>query len=139
MPGHAVRIHQARRLVPLCAALICQNAAAEVLVVTDSRHPVEAASGARIVELDLPTRIEAELSATLPADPDRAAAIARQRLDDKALQRRLRQAYQDVADVWGLGVGTIPAVVVDRRFVIYGEADTARAVARIEQYRRMHP
>ena len=33
----------------------------------------------------------------------------------------------------------LPAVVVDRRYVVYGEADVSRAVARIETYRRLQP
>ncbi|ENJ2046957.1 DUF1525 domain-containing protein, partial [Pseudomonas aeruginosa] len=34
---------------------------------------------------------------------------------------------------------SIPAVVVDKRYVVYGEPDVARAVARIEQRRRTQP
>ncbi|MEN1465372.1 DUF1525 domain-containing protein, partial [Pseudomonas aeruginosa] len=48
-------------------------------------------------------------------------------------------AYQGVTDAWSLDVTTIPAVVVDQRFVVYGEPDVARAVARIEQHRRTQP
>ena len=55
------------------------------------------------------------------------------------LQGRIRQAYQGVADAWGLGIAKIPAVVVDRRYVVYGEADVARALAHIEEYRRARP
>jgi integrating conjugative element protein (TIGR03757 family) len=44
-----------------------------------------------------------------------------------------------VADAWSLGITTIPAVVVDQRYVVYGEPDVARAVARIEQHRRAQP
>jgi integrating conjugative element protein (TIGR03757 family) len=131
-----MRFSLLRGALGLCAALLAANAAAGVLVVTDSRYPMRESGGARVIELDAPARIEAELSANLPADPDRAAALARGRLDDRALQRRLRQAYQGVADAWGLGVARIPAVIVDRRYVVYGEPDAARAVAHIEQYRR---
>ena len=47
----------------LLLCLLSQGAsAADVLVVTDSRHPVQSASGARVIELDLPERIEAELA-----------------------------------------------------------------------------
>ena len=46
--------------------------AAEVLVITDSGHPVRVAAGTRVIELDLPARIEAELAAGLPADPAQA-------------------------------------------------------------------
>ena len=116
-------------------------AAAEVLVITDSGHPVQVAAGTRVIELDLPARIEAELAAGLPTDPTQAAAIVQQRLREggQDLQRRLGRAYQDVAQAWGLGITKVPAVVVDRRYVVYGESDVARAAARIETYRRTQP
>lgn len=116
-------------------------AAADVLVVTDSRHPVQAVAGARVIELDLPARIEAELAANLPADPARATAIVQQRLRDggDGLQRRLGSAYQGVAEAWGLGIAKLPAVVIDRRYVVYGDAEVDRAVARIEAHRRTQP
>ncbi len=126
----------------LAATALSQAAmAADVLVVTDSRHPVQAPAGARVIELDQAGRIEAELSAGLPADSARAAAIVQQRLRDggQELQRRIARAYQDVADAWGLGIAKLPAVVVDRRYVVYGDADVARAVARIETHRRAQP
>lgn len=115
--------------------------AADVLVVTDSRHPVQLTSGARLIELDRPERIETELAAGLPNDPSRAAALVQQRLRDggQALQRHIGSAYQGVADAWGLGIAKVPAVVVDRRYVVYGEPDVARAVARIEAYRSARP
>ncbi|MBN0997448.1 TIGR03757 family integrating conjugative element protein, partial [Pseudomonas aeruginosa] len=55
------------------------------------------------------------------------------------LQRRIASAYQGVADAWSLGVTSIPAVVVDQRYVVYGEPDVARAVARVAQHRRPQP
>ena len=47
--------------------------------------------------------------------------------------------HQGVTDAWSLGITSIPAVVVDQRYVVYGEPDVARAVARIEQRRRTQP
>ncbi len=126
----------------LCLALLAPVAvAADVLVVTDSRHPAPAPAGVRVIELDQPVRIEAELTARLPAEPAQAEALVRQRLRDGGadLQRRIRQAYQGVADAWGLGIVKIPAVVVDRRYVVYGEPDVAHAVARIDVYRSARP
>ena len=126
----------------LCLALLAPVAvAADVLVVTDSRHPVRAPAGVRVIELDQPAHIEAELTARLPADPAQAEALVRQRLLDGGadLQRRIGQAYQGVADAWGLGIVKIPAVVVDRRYVVYGEPDVAHAVARIDAYRSARP
>ncbi|MEO3691386.1 TIGR03757 family integrating conjugative element protein [Roseateles paludis] len=126
----------------LCLALLAPVAvAADMLVVTDSRHPVQAPAGVRVIELDQPAHIEAELTARLPADPAQAEALVRQRLLDGGvdLQRRIGQAYQGVADAWGLGIVKIPAVVVDRRYVVYGEPDVAHAVARIDAYRSARP
>ena len=82
-----------------------------------------------------------QTAAHLPADPQQAPAAVRQRLHDggEALQRRIGHAYQGVADAWGLGIAKIPAVVVDRRYVVYGEPDVSRAVARINAYRSTQP
>lgn len=115
--------------------------AADVLVVTDSRHPVKTMGGERLIELDEAHRIEAELSAELTADPRQAAAIVKRRLDSGGvdLQRRIASAYQGVTDAWSLGITSIPAVVVGQRYVVYGEPDVARAAARIEQHRRTQP
>ena len=125
-------------LLALCGQVA---SAADVLVVTDSRHPLQSAGGARVIELDLPERIEAELAADLPNDASRAATLVQQRLRDggPALQRRIGSAYQGVADAWGLGIAKVPAVVVDRRYVVYGEPDVSRAVARIDAYRSTQP
>jgi integrating conjugative element protein (TIGR03757 family) len=97
--------------------------------------------GERLIELDEPHRIEAELSAELPNDPEQATAIVKRRLSSGGtdLQRRLASAYQGVTDAWSLGITSLPAVVVDQRYVVYGEPDVARAVARIEQHRRPQP
>lgn len=137
LPYHSVRV-----AIGLCVLLPAAAAwSTDVQVFTDRQHPVSATAGARVVELDTPTRLEAELAAHLSADPGRAAAIVRQRLErgGSELQQRMAAFYQGVADAWGLGVITIPAVVVDRRYVVYGESDVARAVARIEAHRSGRP
>ncbi|MBH9411756.1 TIGR03757 family integrating conjugative element protein [Pseudomonas aeruginosa] len=150
MPAHSLNLPAASRrpLATRLAAglwavlfLFTQTAAADVLVVTDSRHPVQAPAGGQVIELDQATRIAVELAAHLPADPQPAAARVRPRLHDggEALQRRIGHAYQGVADAWGLGIAKIPAVVVDRRYVVYGEPDVPRAVARITAYRSTQP
>lgn len=125
---------------PLC--LLAANASAAIIqVFTDRDHPVEAARGIRVVELDAPASLEAGLSFRLPPDPTRAAAIARARLNagGAPLQQRLVAAYQDIVDAWSLGIEKIPAVVVDRQYVVYGVPDVARAVSIIDRYRRKHP
>lgn len=113
----------------------------DIFIVTDSQHPVQAPSGVRLIELDQPARIKAELGTHLPADPARGATLVQQRLKDggNALQARMGTAYQGVVDAWSLGITSIPAVVVDQRYVVYGEPDVAKAVALIEAHRRTRP
>ena len=115
--------------------------AADVLVITDIHHPVQTVAGARVIELDLPQRIEADLASGLPADSSRAASLVQQRLltGGQEWQQRIAVAYQGVTDAWGLGIAKVPAVVVDRQYVVYGEPDVARALARIEAHRRQRP
>ncbi|MQT88068.1 TIGR03757 family integrating conjugative element protein [Pseudomonas nabeulensis] len=126
----------------LLAALLSPLAqAADVLVVTDARHPMQNLGSARVIELDRPSRIEAELAGKLPKNPVRAAAIVQQRLKEggPALQQRIGEAYQGVVDAWSMGIITIPAVIVDQRYVVYGEPDVAKAVAHIDAHRRAQP
>uniref|UniRef100_UPI003FD1F7D2 TIGR03757 family integrating conjugative element protein n=1 Tax=Xanthomonas axonopodis TaxID=53413 RepID=UPI003FD1F7D2 len=116
--------------------------AADVQVFTDRAHPVAAAPGTTVVELDASARLIAELGADLPADPRRAESLLRQRLaspKQRDLQPRIAQAYQRVADAYHLGVDKLPAVVVDGRYVVYGDADVGRAVARIAAHRNARP
>ena len=138
-PAAAGHAHRLRGRLLLC--LLGQDAsAADVLVVTDSRHPVQSASGARVIELDLPERIEAELAAGLPADPGRAAALVQQRLRDggQALQRRIGSAYQGVADAWGWGwPRCLPWWSIAATWST--ASPMSRAPWRIESHRRAQP
>ena len=122
------------------ACLATSTLHAETWVITDQAHPISGKADRHIL-LDAPRHIEAELAASLPADPKRAENIARGRLSQGSadLQRRIAAAYQGVTDAWSLGITSIPAIVVDQRYVVYGEPDVARAVARIEQHRRTEP
>jgi len=128
-------------LVPLFL-LLASNATAEVWVVTDSSHPVTGSDFVqRVIQLDAAQHIESELSANLPKDPQQAAGIVQQRLNQggDTLQQRLRAAYQGITDAWSMGITTLPAVVVDQRYVVYGEANLDQALTVIDQYRREHP
>jgi len=122
--------------------LLAGSASAQVWVITDTRHPVTgSASTQRIIQLDAAQHIEAELSANLPADPQQATTLVQQRLNQggQTLQQRLREAYQGVTDAWSMGITTLPAVVIDQRYVVYGETDLDKALARITQYRKENP
>ncbi|OMG92157.1 integrating conjugative element protein [Achromobacter xylosoxidans] len=113
---------------------------AETWVITDQAHGVSGKAD-RLILLDAPARIEAELVSGLPSAAWRAESMVRERLNQGGpdLQRRIAAAYQGVTDAWSLGITSIPAVVVDQRYVVYGEPDVARAVARIEQHRKAQP
>ena len=123
-----------------CVLTAIPTATADVLVVTDQSHPVNADPDVRVIELDAPVRMEEELAADLPSDAKQATAIVWQRLKigGEALNHRLALAYQGVLDAWRLGIVKLPAVVVDRQYVVYGEPDVKRAVARINEYRSTH-
>lgn len=139
------RRHRSGSVVAIWFALVAIVPASagesEVRVYTIRSIPVSAPAEATIVHLDDAGAIEEELSAGLPHDPAHAITTARQRLTDGGaeLQRDLVAAYEDIAEAWSLGITTLPAVVVDRRYIIYGEADVARAIARIEAFRRTQP
>lgn len=148
MPPSAQRLqvrHQGSSTIAMCAVAVVLGApvyaAAEVRVFTDRDHPIQAPAGVPVIELDAAAHIESALAADLPSEPARAAVIVQQRLKDggAALQRRLADAYQNVVDAWSLSVTKIPAVVVDQRYVVYGETDVTRALALIEAYRRTEP
>ncbi|WP_286734871.1 TIGR03757 family integrating conjugative element protein [Pseudomonas sp. PGPPP4] len=113
-------------------------ATADVLAISNTAHPLINSASARVVLLDAPERFEQQLSEGLPADPRQAVAIMQQRMRSATAQqlgRDLARAHQDVADAWSLGVAKLPAVVVDRQYVVYGQPDVAAAVASIERYR----
>lgn len=109
-----------------------------MLAISNAAHPLTTVASARVVLLDAPERLEQQLSEGLPADPRQAAAIMQQRMRSASAQqlgRDLAKAHQDVADAWSLGVAKLPAVVVDRQYVVYGQPDVAAAVASVERFR----
>nr|WP_067297522.1 TIGR03757 family integrating conjugative element protein [Marinobacterium profundum] len=139
------QLHGSHRpsLAILALLLLSGSATAtEVWVVSDSHNPVTGTHAPdRVIELDAPSRLEAQLSARLPTDPLQASQRMQQRLAQggQQLHRRLQSAYQGVTDAWSLGITAIPAVVVDRRYVVYGEADLDQALDRVAQYRKEQP
>ncbi|MDF5794504.1 TIGR03757 family integrating conjugative element protein [Pseudomonas aeruginosa] len=99
---------------------------AETWVITDQAHPVTTAGSSRVLLLDTQQHLEEQLTDALPKDPQQAQAAFQQLLQSpkgRRLQVELVKAQQDVADAWSLGVEKIPAVVVDRQYVVYGEPD----------------
>ena len=131
---------QALTLIPLDVVVllalltITTFTQAQTWIITDQSHPITFPGPARIILLDQQQHLESELSRALPTDPHQAAAIIQSRLNTpsgKRLQTDLAKAQQDLADAWSLGITKIPAVVVDRRYVVYGEPDVAKALVLI--------
>jgi integrating conjugative element protein (TIGR03757 family) len=95
---------------------------------------VRGAEGATVFYVDAVERLAASLSAGLPADPAQAAALARRRFD--ALSQADRQAASAGAEALALatqyGLTKVPAIVFDRRAVVYGvlDVDEARSLYR---------
>ncbi len=119
-----------------------QVAASEFWIITDSRNPVTGQqSAARIIRIDAAQQIEEELAARLPTDPQHAVTEARAFLErgGSTQQQRMLEAYQGVVDAWSLGVTKIPAVVVDKRYVVYGEPSLDKALERIARHRGEQP
>ncbi|WP_080033074.1 TIGR03757 family integrating conjugative element protein [Pseudomonas syringae] len=124
----------------LIAATQVSFANAETWIITDRNHPVQAQAHAhvRTILLDESERLEAKLSEGLPANQQQAIAIMQQRLkssDAQRLQRDLALAQQNLVDAWSMGVTKVPAVVVDRKFVVYGETNATEAEYRIAKWR----
>ncbi|RMT18100.1 hypothetical protein ALP52_05402, partial [Pseudomonas amygdali pv. mori] len=75
-------------------------------------------------------RLETKLSEGLPANQQQAITIMQQRLksaDAQRLQRDLALAQPNLVDAWSIRVTKVPAVVVDRTFVVYGETNVLAA------------
>lgn len=131
-------IHLRCQHLLLVLLMLPDAALAEALVYTDKAHTVSAAIDARVVLLDRQHHLETDLSRDLPPDPQLAAAIIHGRLSSpsgKRLQSDLTKAQQDITDAWSMGIEKIPAVVVDRRYVVYGEPDVAKALDLINRAR----
>lgn len=126
------------RLFLVSFLLISEMGQAETWFITERSEGAKAYTNARIIFLDDQHRLENMLTQALPDDPSLAPETIQHYLSSfagKRLQNDLTEAQQGITDAWSLGIEKIPAVVVDRRYVIYGETDVAKAVERINQAR----
>lgn len=126
-------------LAVLATTLASGGAYAETWAITDALHPLTSIpADVRIIKLDDQQRIEEQLSRKLPPNQHQAALAARQLMGTpagSALMQQLAAAQQGNADAWSVGVSKVPAVVVDRRYVVYGQPDVAAAIQAINQAR----
>ena len=100
-------------------------------VFTVSSLPVTAPPETPVYELDRLRTIEAQLSAGLPVDPEQAARIAQARIVERG--ETLNQAALAAGTGAGLalhyGIDRVPAIVLDGRYVVFGETSVERALA----------
>ena len=122
--------------IALLSAAAC--AQGETWVVTDHAHPVTSTAEHRVIVLDEQQRLEAHLTSRLPSDQTQAGATIKAYLaspEGTRLQHELTVAQQGITDAWSVGVEKIPAVVVDRQYVVYGESDVDKAINLIHKAR----
>lgn len=129
-----------RALAVFITTLASTGAHAETWAITDSLHPLTSIPvDVRVIKLDDQQRIEGELSRRLPPNPHQAALAAQQLMRTPAgaeLMRQLASAQQGATDAWSTGVLKVPAVVIDRQFVVYGQPNVAAAIESIQAMRR---
>lgn len=114
------------------------NVQAETWAITDSAHTLNVPTGVRLIRLDDQQRLEEQLSRSLPSNPQQASMAAQQLLNSPEgarLLAELAHAQQGAADAWSIGITKLPAVVVDRQYVVYGQTDVAAAIKEIEAAR----
>ncbi|RUS67738.1 hypothetical protein CUZ56_00215 [Saezia sanguinis] len=112
--------------------------AQQILVFTDTEHPVfSVPDQAHVYELDQVRQIEESLFSDLDTHKGDPAELAKARLTAQT-HHQLAQSYRGIVDAWTLGVQKIPAVVVERQYVVYGEPDVGEAVSRIQNYQEKH-
>jgi integrating conjugative element protein (TIGR03757 family) len=127
-----------QRLLAITLLSTAACAQGETWVFTDDAHPVTNTAEHRVIVLDEQQRLEDHLTSKLPPDPTQAAATIQAYLaspEGTRFQLELTQAQQGTTDAWSLGVEKIPAVVVDRRYVVYGEPDVDKAISLVDKAR----
>lgn len=134
-----MRLKQLMMLVCIGVFSGISIANAELRVFTDQNTPIyNVPDNAQVIELDRSVRLVDELSVNLPNNIEQAEQIARSRLEYAGLefQTMIQEALQAVVDAWSLGITQIPAVVVNRQYVVYGEPNVGNALLAIEAYQQ---
>lgn len=128
-----------RAVLVACSVVIALTwgsvAFAGVEVFTVAGEPiVNAPESAVVIELDAPARLDGLISQDLPADSEHAEQVLRSRMSGpewQATLKRYGETYTGVARAWMLGIEKVPAVVLDGRYVVYGEPDVRVALEEI--------
>jgi integrating conjugative element protein (TIGR03757 family) len=126
------------RTILLAASLLAAPAfaaGARIEVFTVSSLPVSAPAGMPVYRIDRLRGIEAELSAGLPRDPQQAARIAQARIRARGdeLERDALAAGTGAGLALHYGLDRVPAIVIDGRYVVFGERSVEAALAHWRQ------
>jgi integrating conjugative element protein (TIGR03757 family) len=89
-----------------------------------------------VYAIDGVQRLEAELSRALPADARAAKRDVLARIDalNESRMQPVRHAVLGLAKAMQYGLDRYPAIVFDRRAVVYGVTDAALALRRYRQW-----
>ncbi len=104
---------------------------------TTNRQPDYRESELYVYELDGIQRIEAKLSKSLTANPEKSKRIVLQRiqkLNDRA-RARMQRTAMGLAKAVQYGIDRYPAIVFDGEVVIYGMTDIRAALRQYQQWR----
>ncbi|KPA97033.1 integrating conjugative element protein, PFL_4709 family [Pseudomonas asplenii] len=130
-----MNIHPLLRLCSPAVLFACLSPClAETWVITDSAHPVDVSADTRLIHLDRLDQLEVALFENFPDDPAQAQAAFGEIMSAE-VSANISRAHQDIVDAWSLGISRIPAVVVDRQYVVYGDPNLERALDRIGRFR----
>jgi len=108
-----------------------------VEIFTVAGVPIQGASPNMVItELDASARLDAEFSYGLSKEPEVALQQLQKKLEVQgaALYRKYQILYIGLARARVLGVLKVPAVVVDGKYVVYGETDVSISLRKIKQY-----
>lgn len=118
-------------LIPLLLSGSHNVLASETDIYTIHRYPPAVqAPDIAIHYLDAAKQLENRLFPLLSPAPEVAREQSLPLLSaPNSIQQRqqLETAYGDLIDAWSLGIRKVPAVVFDRRYVIYGTTDVRAA------------
>lgn len=108
-----------------------------VEIFTVAGVPIQGASPNMVItELDASARLDAEFSYGLSKDPQVALSQLKKKLEvqGESLYRKYQIHYTGLARARVLGVLKVPAVIVDGKYVVYGETDVSISLRKIKQY-----
>lgn len=121
-------------MIPIASAT--QDDQRQVTVYTTKKIALHAVpTHTKVIYMDRPLDIEAQMSRDLPSNPHQAAIVMKQRMalpDFTRLHAELQQANADIASAKTLKIEKLPAVVVDAAYVIYGQPNVRAALQQIE-------